>query len=276
MIRALSLLTVLLCALPLAPRAAAQGLDVAKMVSAPAYAYLGDEVKVGYRMERETVVAGTATREFLAVVGETKDAWEVESSQGLGGFANLPDGIGKGIVYALVVDKKTLKVLSARIGKPGQELKEVKILEQAKGPKDAEPAKPDRVEELELESGEKLAVEVYVNEIQGKTYTSKVGKKGTPYEGVLLDFQGATAAESFALKEDPSEGKFELKDTDAEGKAKTLETITVSFSNGYAYTYSKSPIAKALSSQVVKIESKAFSAQVVSLRSDAKKSLTWN
>jgi len=272
MIRALSLLfLVLACALP----SAAQDVDISKMISAQAYAYLGDDVKVGYRMERETVVAGTTTREFIAVVGETKDAWEIESSQGLGGFRGLPGDAGKGIVYALVVDKKTLKVLVARIGKPGQELKEVKILEQAKGPKDAEPAKPERVESLELAGGKKVEVEVYVTEIQGKAYTSKVGKKGTPYEGVLLSYESETPAQSFTLKEGPSEGKLELEDTDAAGKAKTLEIVRVSFTNGYTYTYSQDPIAKALYSQVVRVESKAFSTQVVSLRADAKKTLNW-
>jgi len=273
MIRALALLSLLLCAL--APRASAQDLDLTKMVSAPGYAYLGDGVKVGYRMERETIVAGNKTREFIAVVGETEDAWEIESSQGLGGYATLPNGVGEGLVYALVVDKKTLKVLTARLGKVGGALGEIKILEQAKGPKDTEPAKPERTETLELKSGKKIEVEVYVNEIQGKTYTSKAGKKGTPYEGVLLDYQGATPAESFSLEGDPSQGTHELEDTDAEGKAKALETITVRFSNGYTYTYSDDPVAKALYSQVIKIESKSFTAQVVSLRTDAKKTLNW-
>lgn len=270
MIRTIALSLVLLGALT----ASAQDMDLSKMVSAPGYVYLGDEVKVGYRMERETTVGGTKMREFMAIVGETKDAWEIESSQALGAFAKMPGG--EGLVLALVVDKKTLAVINARLGKPGEELKEVRILEQAKGPKDTEAPKPDRIEDFKLASGKTVEAEVYVTEVQGKTYTSKVGKKGTPLEGVLLSNEGAPGPGSFVLSGDPSETKLELEDQDEEGKPKSLDTITVSFTNGYAYTYSQNPVAKAFYAQVVKIASKAFTMQVVSLKTDAKKTLTWN
>jgi hypothetical protein len=275
MIRALTLplLLVLLGPLSLATPAAAQDMDIAKLVSAPGYVYLGEGIKLGYRMERETTVAGTKMREFMAVVGETKDAWEIESTQGLGAFKAFPGG--EGIILALVVDKKSLAVLSARVGKPGGALEDVRILEQAKGPKDTEKPKPDRIEEFKFKSGKTIEVEVYVSEIQGKTFTSKVGKKGTPYEGVLMNNEGAPGPGSFVLSEDPSEGKLKLEDTDAEGKPKSIDTITVSFTNGYTYTYSQNAIAKAFFGQVVKIASEAFTMRVVSLKTDAKKTLTW-
>lgn len=274
MIRALSLSLVLLGALSLSPAAAQEPMDLSKLVSAPGHFFLGDEVKLGYRLERETEVAGTTSREFIAVVGETEETWEVESNQGLSGFARLP--AGKGIVLALVVDKKTLAVRSARLGKPGEALKKVRVLEGSQGPKDVKAKKPDREETLELESGNSVAVEVYVTKVGDQSFTSKVGKKGTPYEGVLFSNVGAPGSGSFVLSGDPSETKLELEDKDAEGKARTLDTITVSFTNGYAYTYSQDPVARAFYSQVVKIASKSFSAKVVSLRTDAKKTLNWN
>lgn len=267
MTRSLSLLFLL--SLLLGSPVAGQEVDFAKMIQAPGYLFVGKEIKVGYRMERETEVAGIKTREFMAIVGETEDAWEVETNQGLGGYASATGG--KGLVLALVVDKKTLQVLIGRLGKVGEELKEVKIMKM-KAPPEPEASKPTREEDYELKSGKKIPAEVYVTEVGGKTYTSFLGKKGSPLEGVLLRYEGA---DGYELTEDPQEEVLELEDKDAEGKPKTLKAIKTVYGNGYTYYTTQDPLAKAFHAQMLRMESKTFTLSVRSLRTDAKKTLSW-
>ncbi|MBL4848744.1 MAG: hypothetical protein JKY65_24750 [Planctomycetes bacterium] len=247
-----------------------QSIDLSKLIQAPGYLPLGKSAKVGFRYERTTTVGGQESREFMAIVGETKDTWEIESTQGLSGYGSLPSG--KDIVLALVVDKKTHKVLIARLGKVGGELKEVKVMKMPPLKGSVDPKKPDRLESVKLPGGKEIEAEVHVTEVAGKTYTTWVGKKGSDLEGILIKHSGQ---EDYGLTKDPAPETLELEDKDDQGKPVTIEAVRTSYSNGYSYSTTKNEIAVAFNVQAVRLESKQFSMAVVSLRKDAKKTLTW-
>ncbi|HBP20337.1 MAG TPA: hypothetical protein DEA08_21420 [Planctomycetes bacterium] len=251
--------------------ARAQGIELEKIVQAPGVVPLGEGVKVGYRYERTTKVQDQVTREWLAVVGETKDAWEIETNQILVHMAqSMPDA--KGARFALVVDKKTHQVLVAKLGKPGAPLKEARIMQMAL-PKQQEKPKPSRSEDLAV-GEEKIPADVYVTEIEGVgTMTSYVGKRGSELEGMLLKMEGP---QSYELKALPKEESFELEDEGEDGKKLQVVARRAEYTNGQSITTCKHPVAKAFNLQhMLEYSTPVMTMKIVSLRTDAKKTLTW-
>jgi len=250
--------------------AGAQQIELEKLVQAPGIVPLGEGIKVGYRYERLTTVQGKETREWLAVVGETKDAWEVETNQILVHMAqSMPDA--KGAVFALVVDKKTHKVLLAKLGKPGAALKEARVM-QMQLPKQAEEQKPARSEDLSI-GEESVPADVYVTEAEGVgKMTTYVGKKGSALEGILLKFEGP---QSYELKGLPSETPFELED-EVDGEKVKVAARRAEYTNGQVMTSCKHPVAKAFQVQnMLQFSTAAVKMKIVSLRTDAKRTLNW-
>lgn len=257
--------------LALALPAQAQQIELEKIVQAPAWVPLGEGVKVGYRYERLTKVQGQETREWLAVVGETKDAWEVETNQILVHMAQgMPDA--RGAVFALVVEKTSNKVLGARLGKPGAALVEARVL-QIQIPKKADQRKPTRSEDLSI-GEESVAADVYVTEAEGVgKMTTYLGKKGSALEGVLLKVEGP---QSYQLQALPTEAPYELEDEGEDGKKVTLSARRASYTNGQVMTTCSHPVAKAFQlHHMLEYATPAMTMKVVSLRTDAKKTLTW-
>tara|TARA_R110002072_G_scaffold36743_1_gene107897 strand:+ start:957 stop:1769 length:813 start_codon:yes stop_codon:yes gene_type:complete len=248
----------------------AQQIDLSKMVQAPPSMPLGEGVKVGYRVETQVKSGPTTMSSFTAVVGETEDAWEVESNQMTQAYGSMPGG--EGLLMALVLDKKTFKVLSAKIGVPGGELKEVKVMELKQHPQAKTP--PSKEEEFTLPSGKKVKVSVTTSQAGGQTYTSWVGAKGTDLEGLLLGLKGPSANRT--LSADPAEVDHELQDKDAEGKARTVVGQEVVYTDGSRFVMTKDPVAKSLHYGMLSNTTPTSKIEVVSLRTDAKPTLTWN
>jgi len=260
----------LFCVLGAFPALAQPG-DLAQVVFAPARIPLSQKVKVGYRYEQTTEVETVQKEtEWLAVVGETKDAWEIETNRGLPSV-NL---LAKGAVLAIVVDKKTCRVIVARLGRPGQPFEDLKELQIKEPPNGEWPPKPAREVSVEIGS-ERVAADLYLADhpFGGKLKTY-VGKKGTPLEAVLLKFEGRT---SYALRGKPKQERFDLeKDTDEKGKPISIEVLRAEYTNGESRAIGKHPVARAFRLEgKLELESSQGTIRVVSLRADAKKSLAW-
>ncbi|MBL4847377.1 MAG: hypothetical protein JKY65_17805 [Planctomycetes bacterium] len=224
---------------------------------APAFLKISEKAKVGYRYQ-------LATNTWLAIVGETKTNWEVEQP----GFYTR-DGKGRTTewVMALVVNKKTGRVVGARIGPVGGKLsKLVILLEEAKPPRLSSPKK------LKLPSGATVMADVFETEVGGRKVTTWEGHKGTRLEGVLLRRTGLRDVE---LKADPKPGKLELEDLDERGKTVFLKTLEVSYTDGTRLAHARHPVARALGLTVVERVSTHYTMRLVSLRKDAKKTLNW-
>lgn len=248
-----------------------QQIDLSTMVQAPPSFLLGEGVKVGYRIETQMKTPERTMSYFVSVVGETEDAWEVESNQTTMGYASLPGG--EGLLMALVLDKKTFEVLSAKIGVPGGDLKEVKIMDLPEQPKAK--AGEGKEEEFTLPSGKVVKANVTRRQTDGKTYTTWTGAKGTDLEGLLLGFKGGSADK--ALSADPAEVDYELEDLDADGKAKTVTGYELVYTDGMRLVIGKDPVAKSLGHGMLctKMKTGGAEVKVVSLRTDAKPTLAW-
>tara|TARA_R110002072_G_scaffold252713_1_gene411532 strand:+ start:148 stop:966 length:819 start_codon:yes stop_codon:yes gene_type:complete len=264
---ALALILALVCGLT----AQAQHVDFSTIAQAPPSLPLGEGVKVGDRVEIE-LKSGSALlmRHFTAIVGETENAWQVESNQLTAGFSSMRGG--KGLVMAMTVDKKTSKVRSAKIGVPGGELKQIKIMDDKNFPKPhVKPA--GKQEEFTLPSGKKVMATVITGKSAGQTYTSWVGAKGTDFEGLLLAFKGANSNK--VLSADPREVNYELQDKGADGKPRILMGQEVAYTDGVCVVMSRDPIAKRMCQGLLSSKSTAGELKVVSLRTDATKTLNW-
>jgi len=263
----LALILALTCGLT----AQAQQIDLSTMVQAPPSVNFGEGVKVGYRVEIETKVGSTNMSSFTAVVGETEDAWEVESTQMLAAYASMPGG--KGLVMAMAVDKKTLEVLSAKIGVPGGELKDVKIMKLPEKRAKPQGQPLGTPEEFTLPSGKKVMARVSTSKAGGQTYTSWVGAKGTKFEGLLLGFKGANSSRT--LSADPVEVDHELQDQDKDGKARTVVGRQVAYTDGSQVVMTKDPVAKCMHFGLLSSKTPHSELKVISLRTDAKRTLAW-
>lgn len=244
--------------------------EVAKSIRAPHRIPLGRGVKAGYRYERATLIKGQpTTHTWLAVVGETKTAWQIETDQELAGVAVREPG-ARGLTLALVVDKKSHEVLSAKLGRPGEALHEVAVEDEV------EPGSPllsplsarkaDRRETLEVE-GRELPAEVYVT---GK-FTTWLGKEGSPYEGVMLKMTGMTLR--YELAGLPQREPFEVQ---GDGGATTkVEALRARYTNGQVLLTSQHPVVKALKVGPLEFANAGVALRVTSLRADAKPTLSW-
>lgn len=261
-----TLTAALLCVLA-ASASWGQPSDFAQVVFAPSRIDLGPGLRVGMRYERRREVEGVrTTSEWLAVVGETKDAWEIETTGGLSS-TTLPR---EGRVLALVVDKRTGKVLTAALGKPGQSFEdreEVKIHQPRK-------AHPKPVAATVQVGDQEIPAEVLVVDFPfGGKIRTYLGRKGTPLAGVLLEFRGKV---TYAVTQLPSEGRFQLEgDKDAEGKLVSIKVLEAQYSNGESRAYTRHAVAVALSVEAVLHEWEGGTERVVSLRTNAKKTLAW-
>lgn len=245
-------------------------MDLSKMVQAPPKIMLGEGAKVGFRIETKIKAGSMSMSHFVAVVGETEDAWEIETSQYTMGYAQLPDG--KGLLMALVVDKKTGDVLLAKLGKPGEALKEIKVM---KSPKQVSAKAPEGEEvDYTLPSGKVVKATKTETKSGGNTYTSWSGRKGTELEGVMFKSRGPSYNKE--LSEDPSQIDYELTDLDEAGKPKTVEGRQLVFSDQSVIVMSKDPVVKALGYGVLVSRGKGSTLEVLSVRTDAKKTLSWN
>jgi len=261
-----------------------ESLDPTLYIEAPASLELGKDVKVGYRCELLwTSGEQDSVREFIAVVGETKDAWEVETTQGLmrKRFRGIP--VGRGMIMALVVDKKTHQVLVAKIGNAPETDENNKAFVKLQGLKDLKVSqekkkiKLDRIEEFRLPGGRKIEAEVYVEQF-GKDRLSKwIGAKGSGLEGVLLRVKVTGGNETdYGLSGLPVPGELQLEDKDSKGRPVTIKVRRVTYSNGTVASTTRNALARAFKLQEVQYRSGEFQSAVVSLRKDAKKTLKWD
>lgn len=240
--------------------------DPTSLIEAPPKFELGEGVKVGYRAERAHELEGsTPLREFVAVVGETDEAWEVETTVDLHRvtFRGIP--VARGHVMALVVDKKTHEVLAAKLGKPGAKPKEIKIADGGKWPA----WKLLRQEEVRLPSGKKVQAEVW----GWRKDLRWLGAKGTELAGVVLGFE--RGGQGYGLTGDPQAKRFELESTDAKGKALWVPGLHSEYGDGSERITTREPVARALGWTVLLEVRGERSLRVLSLGKDAKKTLDW-
>ncbi|MBL4844858.1 MAG: hypothetical protein JKY65_04960 [Planctomycetes bacterium] len=186
-------------------------------------------------------------------------------------FASMPGA--KGLTMALVVDKKTFEVLSARVGVPGGALEDVKIMKGTVFQKPDGVAPAGAQEEFKLPSGKKVMAEVVSTKVGARTYTSWIGAEGSDLEGVLLKTSGVGVNKE--LSEDPVEIDHALRDKGLGGKARTVVGIKLSYSDKSEMVLTKDPISKCLAYGMLLTKGKGFTMTVVSLRTDAKPTLTW-
>lgn len=261
-------------------------LDPSRFIQAPGRMELGPGVKVGYRYEVVTTLGeNDSTREFTAIVGETKDTWEVETTVGLSRilFRGIP--VGRGMVMALVVDKQTHKVLIAKIGNAPKTDETNRPFIRFKGLRDLKIGEPDKVqqatrsEKVLLPSGERIQADLYVRADGKRTITRWVGAKGSNLAGVLLKLEcaGGGADEDYGLAATPARDELKLEDEDAAGKPVSLEVLRLQYSNGEVrWVIGDHAVAKAFKLRTVQSRTEDFSKVLVSLRRDAKKTLAWN
>ncbi len=259
----------LLVSLAYAGPASAQQTDFAKLVQAPGIMQLGEGAKVGFRAEIQIqTVTGTTMSYFTAIVGETQDHWEIESSQVTSGYASTPGG--EGLVLALVVDKKSFEVIS-RLGLPGGALQDVEIKKFKAVPK----APEGKLEEFTLPSGKTVKARVTASQVAGKAQTTWVGAKGTKLEGVLFKSVGPKGLTK-ELSADPAKADYELKDVGADGKARSVAGRKVLYTDGTQHVLANDPVAKSITYGVLSVKFKGGELKVVSLTTKGSKTLNWN
>lgn len=246
-----------------------QDVDYTKLIQAPARLYLGKGLAVGMRYERATKTLDQEVREFMAVVGETEAHWEIETNQGLAALAAAPGAAG--LTLALVVEKQTFKVLSARIGKAGATLQAIVVLGLDSAPPPLAATKPERSDELALPSGKKVKAEVHPS--PGGAGTTKVwlGAQGTPLAGIWL---GTSGEAPIHLSEDPAQVSLEVTSDDPETPLKLAATKTV-FDNGLAVWTCADPTLLAFNQASLRSETKFFATRIVSVQTKAAATLTW-
>jgi hypothetical protein len=253
-------------------------IDPLQFVMAPSHFPLGEGVKVGMRVDTSTQTGGGAytMSYFVAVVGDTKDAWMVETNQQIAGLvASFPQL--KGVRLGLMVRKKDGKVLKAVVGKAGEEPKAAKSLPNASVISPSATSKPASTEEFALPSGKK----VQANVTKGAGYTTWVGSKGTPLEGVVFKVSGTHL--SYALKQDPSEEKLVVEHTDAkDGKLKRakIPAWKMVYDNGQVTWTSSDPVVRALSygqllSEKTDGKKLVYRVRITRVETKAKPSLLW-
>jgi hypothetical protein len=268
--RSTALASALALALICGSSAQAQQMDLTKIIQAPSMLKVGEGAKVGYRTEVRMKAGPSTMSYFVAIVGETDEVWEIESNQFTLGYSSMPGG--KDLALALVVDKKSGEVLLAKVGKAGEPLREVKVMPQ---PKQAPKAKEPVGEEVDytLPSGKKVKATKTETKAGGKTYTVWAGRKGTEFEGVMFKSSGPNFDK--ALSEDPSELEYELEDVGPDGKPVTIAGRQQVFSDESVVVMSKDPVVKSLAYGLLVSRTKTVTMEVVSVRRDAKKTLSW-
>lgn len=247
----------------------AEEMDLSTMVQAPGQLMLGEGVKVGYSVTQSSGAGGAQLSWFIAVVGQTETTWEVESNQATMAYASLPGG--EGLALSMEVDKKTLRVLSAKLGAPGEVLKPVSVGPFV-SPPPAVKATPGRQEEVTLPSGRKVQADVFVTEAGTATYTSWTGLKDTPLEGVLIKLSG-TGGGSKELASDPEAVEHELEELDDNEQVRRVPAIKVVYSDGSEMLLARDPVSKAMGLSVIAMKNKGMQFEVVDLRTDATRTL---
>ena len=240
-----------------APAPAAYKMDLTTMVQAPGKLMLGEEAAVGMKVDVDMKASGRSMPYSVAIVGEEGESWRVETTQGLSAYAAMsPDA--KSMVIGLLVAKEGGKVTRARLGKPGEAGKTIKIA--AAGA--AAPAKQPEGEETEVElSFGKLPAKKY----KTGAMTTFVGTEGVS-EGVLLKIEGGAAAK--AVKAEPTEEEVDLGGTKVRVKKAVYDNGDENWSSAHA-------AVKALQYGMVLNKSKYATVQIKSVASDAKAQLKW-
>lgn len=244
-------------------------IDYTKLIQAPARLYLGEGLALGMRYERRTKTPSQEVSEFMAVVGEAEDRWEIETNQGLATLAEAPGGAG--LTLALVVEKKSYKVLLARIGKVGQPLQTIKVLSLETAPAPSAEA-PARSEEFALPSGKKVQAEVHLTKAGEEVVaTAWVGAKGTPLAGVWLGMRGGT---TIRLREDPSSVTVEVASDDPQ-RPRPIAAVKTAFDNGLSTWDCQDEILRAFNQRTLRSETEHFTTWITGVQTQAKKTLTW-
>lgn len=263
MTRALTPMLALLVALP----ALAQEIDPKTFVNAPSRLLLSPDAKVGYWAER-VVTAGEQTFvERTAIVGETADAWLVESSSPavtalVPSFPAL-----EGSLFALTVRKADGEVTQAGLAKPGQTPVDVAIAPAA-GP--LPPAEPEGApERVKLALGEFDAKRVEANQV-----VSWVGTAGDTKDVLLKVAGGPEGFEGFELAALPTTEQRQLSGA-------SIETRLVTYTNGMTLWMTSHPVVCALMGDgkgkhaVLRMVTGETSLEVRGAGTDAKRQLTW-
>lgn len=234
-------------------------IDFLQYVQAPGKLNIGKEAKVGYAVETLTKAGGQEYRVAIAIVGETDKAWKIETNQVLAYLPQL-----KGIVLALEVRKSDGRVLKALAGKPGAELREVKIGKSYKSPETPE----GKEVELTLKTKASGPHKAKLVEVEG--FKSYVGVEGE-LAGVLLKFEAD--AGGFELTAMPASKTLALGE-------KKLAVKVLSFSNDSEFTVTKDPVVAALqpyteNQGLAAMKAGGTEIEVTKIASDAKPTLSW-
>ncbi|MCO5169162.1 MAG: hypothetical protein M9894_22695 [Planctomycetes bacterium] len=244
------------------------GVDATQFVQAPGRVPVASEARVGWMAERTTQASGQTLVESYALVGESGDAWLVESKSPTidAMAASFPDL--KGALLGLTVRKSDGVVTKAVMGKPGEDVKEIKIApagDAVVAPKDEGTA--DRVS---IGLGTFDAMKHTHGEIS--TWVGSAGET----EGVLLKSQGG--GQDYELAEMPTK---ETKDVGGV----SVSVTGLSFTNGMKLWMTDNEIIAALLGAgadakgkrvgVYRTESGGNVTEVTGLGTEAKPQLKW-
>lgn len=234
-------------------------IDDLDYVQAPGTIRLGEGSRVGYAIEVETRANGNTSRTLTAIIGDTGEAWRIETNQIVNAMPQL-----EGVLLALEVRKSDGKVLKALAGKPGGALREVKV-----GSVYPSPEIPEGTE-----------VEVTLSTPVGGPHKAKMiefnGNKS--YSGLEGELKG------IALKYDAPQGSYELLALPETGvfeiSGVEISATKLKLSNGSAFTLTKDPVAVALQPYsegvgMLGLTTAGYTFRAITIVDDRPPALTW-
>lgn len=238
---------------------AAPQIDYRDYVTVPGQLTIGEGAKVGYAVVAESDAAGTKSQVMTAIVNETDEVWHIETTQTVSAMPQL-----KGYLIGMVVNKADGKVTKAFCGKPGEDVKDIKI-----SPYQEPPKTPEGTDtEVTLTTAIGGPHKAKMVEISGnKSYSGLEGE----LKGVPLKYEAAQGA--YELE------KVEAAKMDVGGTEIDIKKIILT--SGTQFWVTENPVISAMSPYGANnwgraaLASKGYSLTIVKMSDAHKKELKW-